>query len=93
MLVDSHEQSIAIAINRYGADVLAIPRGLALLPIFLAAATPKPGSPSLQRSLDGLSIHVGNHQYGRVAHILHYDNNEAISVILQSSQEISVYPV
>ena len=50
LLVDGHQQRVAVAVVAHAAHVLAVARGLALAPVLLAAPAPEPRPAGLERA-------------------------------------------
>src|SRR5207237_10375572 len=72
-----HEQRITIAIGRYALEVERVTRCLALLPELLPAAAEEDHPTPRERRLQGLAVHVAEHQDGAGVRVLHDRGQES----------------
>ena len=77
----STTERVAVAVETDLADVLAVPRGLALLPVLLAAAAVEPGATGGQGAPEGLGVHVGEREHRPVGGVLDDGGHEAVGVL------------
>ena len=75
-LFDQHQQGVVVAVSVEGHHLLHVPAALSLLPELLTGTAEKPGVAGLQRLLQALPIHVGQHQHLFGMHVLHDGRDE-----------------
>src|SRR5918997_6067383 len=63
LLVDEHQQRVAVAVQAHVADPLAVPGGLALHPVLAPAARPVGGPAGGQGAVQRLVVHPGDHEH------------------------------
>src|SRR5712691_2471143 len=78
--VDLHEEGVGVAIEPQVDDVQDIPAGLALLPETVAGAAVEMHLTCAERRLDGLAVHVREHQHAFCRGVLHDRRHQASAV-------------
>src|ERR671915_1045401 len=78
LLVDEHQQRVAVAVQADVADPLAVPGGLALHPVLAPAARPVGGPPGGEGAAQGLVVHPAQHQRLAGAVLLHDRRHQAV---------------
>ena len=77
------EERITIAIGGNRDDIEVIPGGRALLPQFLPAPAPEPDMRASERPLQGVRVHVADHQDGLRRRVLHDGGDESVAIPTQ----------
>lgn len=80
LLVNPNEDGVDITVVRHRPNELTIARGFALAPILLTGPAPEPGTSSLKGANQGVSVHVGEHQYVPGAVFLHNCGNQPVRI-------------
>src|SRR6266404_3611106 len=80
--LNSHDERIAVAIQQHIGDALSVAGSLALVPKLRSRTRPEPRLPSLQRSIQALSIHVSQHQYAARVSVLHNGGHQTALIEL-----------
>ncbi len=79
-LVDRDQQCVGVAVVCRRLHPLAVPGGLALAPVLLAAAAPEPAPAGSQGTAQRLGVHVAEHQDLTCPAVLHDRGNEPLFV-------------
>jgi hypothetical protein len=88
--IDEYEECITVAIDPQFDDALGITAGVAFVPEFLAAATPKDGLADLKSAAQALGVHPCHHQHLPRGRVLHNRGDQPGVVKFEEGEEIVV---